>query len=296
MHQKLGKKQCFFDRGRRIMQNMLGKQIGNYQLTAELASGSFGSVCIAKHLVFDDEPVVAVKLLHTHLGSEKERKRFFQEARFLRKLKHRYILPLLDAGLYEGFLFLIVEYASNGSLDGRLRRQPSQPLPMEEALLILSQTAQALQHAHDHNIVHRDLKPANILFNTVGEALLADFGIAVILEQTKQVEVEGTPPYMAPEQFQGEVSKKSDQYALGCIAYELLTGQRPFVAPDFFSLGYKHVHEPPLPPTQLNSHLPGYREQAVLKAMAKQRGDRYRDVSAFIAALQTAPEPIVIEK
>src|SRR6266566_8134864 len=159
------------------MQNMLEKQIGNYRITAEIASGSFGSVYIAKHLVFDDEPVVAVKLLHTHLGSEKERERFFQEARFLRKLKHRYILPLLDAGLSEGFLFLIVEYASNGSLGDRLRRQPSQPLPVGETLLILSQIAQALQYVHSQNIVHRDLKPANILFNTTGDALLADFGV-----------------------------------------------------------------------------------------------------------------------
>ena len=81
---------------------MLGKQVGNYCITKELASGSFGSVYVAKHLVFDDEPVVAVKLLHTHLGSEKERERFLQEARFLRKLKHPHVLFLLDAGLYEG--------------------------------------------------------------------------------------------------------------------------------------------------------------------------------------------------
>jgi serine/threonine protein kinase len=276
------------------MQSMLEKQLGNYRITAEIASGAFGSVYIAKHLVFDDELPVAIKLLHTHLGSEKERERFLQEARFLRKLKHPHILPLLDAGLYEGFLFFIVEYAANGSLYDRLRRQPSQPLHIGEALTILSQTAQALQYAHDQDIVHRDLKPANILFNAKGEAILADFGIAVVLEQTKRIEVEGTPPYMAPEQFQGEVSKKSDQYALGCIAYEFLRGQRPFMAPDFFSMGYKHVHEQPIPPTQLNPNLPEYMEQAILKAMAKQREDRYRDVSAFIAALQQAPEPTVI--
>lgn len=124
---------------------MLEKQIGNYRITAEIASGTFGSVYVAKHLVFDDEPPVAIKLLHTHLGSEKERERFLQEARFLRKLKHPSILPLKDAGLYEGFLFFIVEYASNGSLYDRLRRQPSQLLHLGEALTILSQTAQALQ-------------------------------------------------------------------------------------------------------------------------------------------------------
>src|SRR6266705_44630 len=106
------------------MQNMLGKQIGNYRITAELASGSFGSVYIAKHSILDDRPPVAIKLLHTHLGSEKERERFFQEARFLDKLRHPHILPLEDTGLYQGFPYLVVEYASNGPLRDQLRLQP----------------------------------------------------------------------------------------------------------------------------------------------------------------------------
>jgi serine/threonine protein kinase len=270
-----------------IMQDMLERQIGNYVIMAEIASGTFGSVYLAKHTILHDRSPVALKLLHTHLGSEKERERFFQEARFLDKLRHPHILPLEDTGLYEGFPYLVVEYAANGSLRDRLCQYPSQPLPIGEALTILSQIAQALQYAHDQkNIVHRDLKPANILFNANGEAVLADFGIAVVLEQTRRVEVEGTPPYMAPEQFQGEVSKKSDQYALGCIAYELLTGRRPFEAPNNYAMGYKHVHELPIPPTQLNPNLPKYVEQAILKAMAKQRKDRYSDISAFITALQ----------
>ena len=140
--------------------NMLGKQIGNYRITAELASGTFGTVYIAKHLVFDDEPVVAIKQLHTHLGSQQEQERFLQEARFLRKLKHPHILPLLDAGLYENFLFLVVEYAPNGSLRDRLSRQSSQSRRTTEALTILSQIGQALQHAHDQAAlaIFNDLK------------------------------------------------------------------------------------------------------------------------------------------
>jgi serine/threonine protein kinase len=277
------------------MQGMLEKQIGNYRIKSEIASGTFGSVYLAKHSILHDRPPVAIKLLHTHLGSEKEQERFFQEARFLDKLKHPHILPLEDTGLYEGFPYSVVEYAANGTLGDRLDQHLSQPLPIRDALTILSQIAQALQYAHDQNIVHRDLKPANILFNAQGEAVLADFGIAVVLEQTKRVEVEGTPPYMAPEQFQGEVSKRSDQYALGCIAYELLTGRRPFVASDFFAMMNKHLYEQPIPPTKLNPNLPEYVEQAILKAMAKQREDRYSDVSAFVAALQRPLEPTVIE-
>jgi serine/threonine protein kinase len=154
----------------------------------------------------------------------------------LEELKHPYILPVLDAGLHEGLLFLVVEYAVNGTLRDRLQGQPFQ---IGEALTILAQIAQALQYAYNHDKVHRDLKPENILFNANGEALLADFGIAVTLERTQQIEVEGSPSYMAPEQFLGEISKRSDQYALGCIAYELLTGRRPFVAPTFLAMGYK---------------------------------------------------------
>ncbi len=153
------------------MQDMLKKQIGNYRIKSEIAAGTFGSVYLAKHLIFENKPPVAIKLLR-HLGSAKERDRFLQEARFLYNLKHPSILPLEDAGLYEGFLYLVVEHASNGSLHDRLRRQPSQSLPIGEALAILSQIAQALQYAHDQNIVHRDLKPANILFNAKGEAVL----------------------------------------------------------------------------------------------------------------------------
>ncbi len=161
---------------------------------------------------------------------------------------------------------------------------------MEEAVSILSQIGEALQHAHEQNIVHRDLKPANILFNAKNEVLLADFGIAVVSEKTQHVDTSGTPPYMAPEQFQGDVSKKSDQYALGCIAYQLFTGQKPFLLPpdaNWLAWGYKHSTEQPVAPTQLNPQLPEHIEQAILKAMAKERSERHADVAAFITTLRS---------
>src|SRR5262249_36835194 len=97
--------------------------------------------------------------------------------------------------------------------------------------------------------------------------------------------VGGTPPYMAPEQFQGLISKEGDQYALGCVAYELVTGRPPFTAPDFLSMGFKHLTEPPIAPRQINPSLPPAIERAILKPLSKQRTDRYADVSAFLAAL-----------
>ncbi len=243
--------------------NLNGRQIGNYRIVAEINSGSYGSVYTGKHLIFEDDPIVAIKVLHAHLGSPLEREQFIREAQLLKKLKHPFILPILDAGIHNGFPYIITEYASRGSLRDRLNQQPNQPLPLEEALTTLSQIGQALYHAHKNNIAHRDLKPANILFNDKGEALLADFGIAAALTTTgtKVLGKGGTPAYMAPEQFEGIVSMKSDQYVLGCIAYELLTGRKPFNV-----------------------------EQAILTAMAKDRANRYADVHVFLTELQRSNE------
>lgn len=269
----------------------IGMIIGSYKVVSFLAGGGFGAVYKGQHAILT-ERIVAIKVLRTVLlNSQEERKNFIQEAQTLEQLKHHYVLPIIDVGIQVDMPFLITEYAEHGSLRDRLKRQPQRPLPLSEALTILSQVGQALQYAHQKNIIHRDLKPENILFNAKGEALLADFGIATVLAtgSVRYVEATGTPAYMAPEQFRGKVSKESDQYALGCIAYELFTGSRPFNAPDFVAMAFQHATEPPVPPRQLNPQLPFSIEQAILKAMAKERKDRYPDVAAFIAAIQPPP-------
>lgn len=270
----------------------IGQQVGNYHITKEIASGAFGSVYQGKHIVFTDEPIVAIKLLHAHLASSEEHDRFFQEARLLKKLKHPYILPIIDAGIHQNFPYIVAEYAPNGSLRDRLQRYPGRPLPSELVLTILSQVGQALHYAHQQNIVHRDLKPENILFNFKGDTVLADFGIATVLAtaSVKQTAIMGTPTYMAPEQFKGIVSKESDQYALGCIAYELFTGSKPFNAPDFFALGFKHLIEYPIAPTQLNPQLPKHIEHAIFKAITKERTGRHSNCATFISALRKSPK------
>ena len=271
--------------------NYIGQQIGNYRIERELASGGFGTVYLAKHIHLQNR-IVAIKLLHAHLASQKERDQFLKEAQLLEKLKHPHILPLLDVGLYNNVPYLVSEYAPQGSLRNRLNRGPK-PLSMQEMLSILSQIGQALQFAHDQNVIHRDIKPENILFNARGEALLADFGIATTLT-TKSVQratVVGTFDYMAPEQFQGTVSKESDQYALGCLTYELVTGQLPFNTADLAVIIAMHLNQTPTNPTQLNPQLPAHIAQAILKALAKQRTDRHANVTAFIAALQATGNP-----
>jgi serine/threonine protein kinase/lipoprotein NlpI len=261
--------------------------IGNYRLVEELAEGAFGRVYRAEHMHLMNR-IVAIKLLHTRTNTEKEREDFLQEARILGLFKHPHILPIVDFGIQEGTPYLITEFASGGSLRDRLKQTSTRLLSLDESLRILRQVAQALHTAHQQKVVHRDLKPENILFDSEGNVLLADFGISTILsvKSIKTTAIVGTPSYMAPEQFKGHVSKESDQYALGCIAYELLAEHKPFTAPDFFSMGIKHMTEVPPPPTQFNPRLPAYISQAILKAMTKDRHQRFPDVLDFVDALE----------
>ena len=266
----------------------IDKQIGNYRIEQMIASGAFGTVYLASHLYLKQRTVV-IKMLHAlHLGSDEEKEQFLQEAQILETLKGlANILPLLDVGIDGNVPYMIAEYAEQGSLRARMR-QRGLPLPLQEALTIIEQVGRGLQNAHNQGIVHRDLKPENILFNAKGEALLADFGISTVLSTSsvRHTQVIGTPAYMAPEQFLGEVCKENDQYALACIAYELLTGHKLFEAPDLVSMGFLHATRAPTPPRQFNPQIPESVEHAVLRALSKDRTERYPSVSGFVAALK----------
>lgn len=271
----------------------IGKQIGNYRITGPLDAGAFGSVYKGVHIYLSNREV-AIKLMHhTHLGEEHERASFLQEAQFLEMLKHPHILPIYDVGIDEGTPYIVAEFAPNGSLRDLMKSYSPKLISMEETLTILSQVGQALEYVHQQNIVHRDLKPENILFDARRDALLADFGIAVFLEttKTKYVDVIGSPLYMAPEQFEGFASRRSDQYALACIGYEMLTGEPPFTGQHAVIIGMKHQMEMPVPPRQHNPTIPEYMEKALLKALAKERTERYPDMTSFLAALLDLPLP-----
>lgn len=271
----------------------IGRQFGSYIIIEAINSGTFGSVFKARHAYLNNRPIVAVKVLHSHLASQEECERFIGEAQLLSELEHQHILPIIDVGFQNGtgIPYMIVEYAAGGTLRDRIRQQAGQPFAVDEAVRIITQVGQALHYAHQHekHIVHRDLKPENILFNDKGDALLADFGIAAVLEtlRTKVLEKSGTPSYMAPEQFEGMVSTRSDQYALGCIAYELLAGCKPYHLDGANAIvaQYQHTKVEPVAPTTYNLHIPTHIEQAISKAMSKDRAYRYPDVADFIAAL-----------
>lgn len=234
-----------------------------------------------------------MKILRAVHSSEDERDAFLREARVLGQLSHKYILEILDAGFdAQGEPFLISRFASGGSLAARLQQQAGRPLPFALALKVLNQVGEALIYAHQRNVIHRDLKPANILFNEADDAVLSDFGLATTLStgSIKHTSPIGTAVYMAPEQFIGVVSKETDQYALGCLAYELLTGHRVFDASSHFALANLHTNQEPVPPSHYNPDLPAFVEQAILRALAKQRERRHPGVEAFLRALNDAPD------
>jgi serine/threonine protein kinase len=254
--------------------SMLGKVIHQYRVLEKINDGAFGTVFLGEHLNLKGI-VVAVKVLHTiYLNSQEQCDAFLQEANLLAMLNHPHILKVLDSGMYQGRPYIISDFARGGTLRDRLQRSNGQPLPTSEAIKILSQVGLGLQYAQSKGLIHRDIKPENILFNENGDALLADFNISVVSTQTssvKNVDATGTPPYMAPEQFKGMVSKESDQYALGVVAYELFTGRRPFYGPDFIALATAHDSQPPLPLGQINPDIPEHIEIAVLKTLEKNR-------------------------
>ena len=264
-----------------------GQQIGSYRIIDELAHGAYAYVYRATHVIITNRTVV-LKLLHTpfpemgHGGDY-----FFEEALLLERLRHPHILAILDANLHGNFPYIIKEYAAHGSLREHLRRYQSQPLPLSDALSIIQQIGSALQFTHDRNVVHSDIKPENILFNEYGQALLSDFDISQTFEPAEGLAdaVGGTPSYMAPEHFQGIIGPASDQYSLGCIAYELITGMRPFISRDPDVLLQKHMYEEPVLPSHYVPDLPIEIEQAIMQALAKDYEDRHPNVAAFVQIL-----------
>lgn len=275
--------------------SLIDKQIGSYRLVKEIGRGGYGVVFQASH-TFVSEQTAAVKFLRADRSdTDKEREEFLQEARFLYKLKHQYILRILDVNFTEeGDPYIISEYAPGGSLRNLLKRQAGRPLPFHKTLRLLTQVGEALEYAHQQNIIHRDLKPENILFSEQGDALLSDFGLAAALDSASvkltATQGKGTLAYMSPEQFKGTTSREGDQYALGCLAYELYTGRRVFDATEFPAVAFQHATQAPTPPTHYNPQLPDYIEQAILRALAKERTDRYPSISAFIHALSSTSE------
>ncbi len=265
----------------------IGKHVGHYRIGTEISSSPIGRTYQAEH-IDRKKTFVALKFFHTIHLSHQQRDLFLQDVQRYKRLKHTHLLPLLDAGIDDDVPYMVTEFVASNSLRDRLLLQPGHILPVQEAVSILTQVGQALYYMHQRNVVHGHLKPENILLREGREALLTDFSIATLTDTltSKDIYAANTYPYMAPEQFAGWINKSSDQYALGCIAYELLTGHAPFSGTSFAAMQGKHANEKPVAPTQHNLLLPITLEQVILKAMEKNSADRYPTVQDFVIALQ----------
>ncbi len=270
------------DSNNRIGQVILGK----YRIIRYLGEGGFARVYQAEHIHLH-QYFVAIKML-TACFADKDIKQFHEEAQILAHLNHPGIIRLLDYDIEGRIPFIVMQYAPNGSL--RQHVPCEQRLPLPKVVSYAGQIAAAVQFAHDHHLIHRDVKPENILLDQQNELLLGDFGIAQLTRSIRTrsvVDVTGTATYMAPEQFQGKPTRASDQYALGIMVYEWLTGRPPFLG-TFFQLASQHIQTSVPPLRQYSFMIPQLVEEVVQRALTKDPEDRFGCIAEFAHALESA--------
>ena len=263
---------------------------GRYRIERELGAGGMATVYLAEELKHDR--MVAVKVLKPELAVAIGAERFLAEIKTTANLQHPHILALHDSGEVNGTVYYVMPYVEGESLRDRLDREKQ--LPVDDALRIAGEVADALQYAHERGVIHRDIKPENILLQR-GHAVVADFGIALAASRTggsRMTETGmslGTPTYMSPEQAMGsrEVDARTDVYSLGCVLYEMLIGEPPFVGPTAQSIVAKVVTELPKSMTAQRHTVPAHVDAAVQVALEKLAADRFASAGAFAEALRT---------
>ncbi len=268
-------------------------QIGRYRVLDELGRGATGVVYRAQDPAIGRTIAIkTIRLSDFTDESERERlrERLFREAQSAGMLSHPNIVTIYDIAEENGLAYIFMECVDGPPLEKVLNSQ-NPPLSGDAALAILRQTAMGLDYAHQKGIVHRDIKPANILIHERIHAKITDFGVAKIISQqmTQSGVMMGTPNYMSPEQVQGHaVDGRADQFSLAVIAYEILTGEKPFLADQLPALLFRIVREDPVAPQRLNPTVGPQVEVVLRKALAKSANDRYRTCTEFVDALAGA--------
>ncbi len=261
-----------------------------YAIEREIGAGGMATVYLAEDLKHHRK--VAIKVLHPELSAVLGPERFLKEIELTANLQHPHILPLFDSGNANGLLYYVMPYVEGETLRRRLERE--RQLPVADAIRVASEVASALDYAHRHGVVHRDVKPENILLQD-GQALVADFGIALAIEQAGGARMTqaglslGTPQYMSPEQAMGEreISARTDIYSLGAITYEMLAGQPPFTGPTAQAIISRVITEEPRALVPQRRSVPEFVENAVLTALEKLPADRFGSAAEFAACLQS---------
>ncbi len=256
---------------------------GNYILLRVLGKGGFATTYLGWHIYLGT--LAAIKVLHPHLHEE-ERQHFLREARTIANIRHPHVVPVLDFDMGPA-PYLIMAYAPFGTL--RERHPYGTQLSPETVLVYVKQIARALQHLHTAHIIHGDIKPENLLIGPDKRILLSDFGVATYVENDDAPSPNrgGTFAYMAPECFSGQAFFASDQYALGVLVYEWLCGERPFMGTKA-EIEQQHIQEQPVSLRELAPTVPPTVEAVVMRALAKQRAQRFPSVEAFARALEDA--------
>ncbi len=261
---------------------------GRYQIERQIGVGGMATVYLARDLKHDRE--VALKVLRADLSAVIGTERFLSEVRIAAKLDHPHILTLIDSGSADGILYYVLPYVRGESLRAKLERENQ--LEVQDALSIITQVASALDCAHGQGVVHRDVKPENILLHQ-GEAVLADFGIALAVKEgggdrlTEMGLPLGTPKYMSPEQAMGDrgVDRRSDVYSLAAVFYEMMAGEPPVTGPSAQAIIAKLLTQNPIKLRVVRETIPLAMEQATAKALAKTPADRFGSAGEFARAL-----------
>jgi len=275
-----------------LLERVRASLAGRYTIERELGAGGMATVYLARDVKHDRE--VALKVLRPDLAAVLGAERFLQEIRISARLDHPHILTLIDSGADDGFVWYVLPLVRGESLRAKLAREKQ--LRLEEALSITTQIAGALGYAHGHGVIHRDIKPENILLHE-GEAMLADFGIALAVKEaggnrlTETGLSLGTPQYMSPEQATGDrqLDARSDIYSLGAVLYEMLAGEPPFSGATTQAVIAKLLTERPTGLRVIRSGVPTGVEQAVARALEKTRADRFGSAAEFVEALSRRP-------
>jgi TolB-like protein/Flp pilus assembly protein TadD len=259
-----------------------------YRIEREVGAGGMATVYLAQDL--KHHRAVAIKVLRAELAAALGPERFLREIEISAQLHHPHILPLYDSGDAGGLLYYVMPYVEGESLRDRLAREKQ--LPLDEALQLAREVADALSYAHSRGVVHRDIKPENILLES-GHAVVADFGIARAITAaggetlTGTGVAIGTPAYMSPEQAAGsrDLDGRSDLYSLGCVLYEMLAGQPPFTGPTVESVVHQHLAVEPPNVTSIRPAVPASVAAALQRALAKTPADRFNPVALFAEAI-----------
>ncbi len=266
----------------------IGENVGPYRIVQQLGQGGMATVFRAYHASLDR--YVAIKVLHPAFTQDPTfQARFQREAKVVARLEHPNIVPVYDYAEHEGKPYLVMKFIQGETLKARMARGP---VGVQAGLRIVDAVGSALAYAHRQGVLHRDIKPSNVLLSAEGPIYLADFGLARIAaagESTLSSDMLlGTPQYISPEQARGDrdLDARTDIYSLGVVLYEMVVGQVPFNADTPFSIIHDHIYSPLPLPTKVNPLVPESVEQVLLKALAKDRSDRYPSVDDLVSAFR----------